>query len=69
VPARIEDLAGIVTIPRTDPQAVVAALVGRGIIVDRRPGVVRLSPYFYNSIEDGEQVVRELVALERTGIS
>ena len=69
VPERIEDLAGIVTIPRADPQAVVAALAGRGIMVDRRPGLVRLSPYFYNSIDDGEHVVRELVVLQRSGIA
>jgi selenocysteine lyase/cysteine desulfurase len=69
VPPRIQDLAGIVTIPRADPPGVVAALAERGIVVDRRPGVVRLSPYFYNSIEDGERVVRELAALERAGIS
>lgn len=69
VPERIEDLAGIVTIPRKDPRAVVAALAERGIVVDRRPGLVRLSPYFYNSIEDGEHVVRELVDLQPSGIA
>ena len=69
VPERIEDLAGIVTIPREDPQAVVAALAGRGIVVDRRPGLVRLSPYFYNTREDGEYVVRELIDLQRSGIA
>ena len=69
VPAQIEDLAGIVTIPRRDPPAVVAALAERGIVVDRRPGVVRLSPYFYNSVEDGEHVIHELVDLQRSGIA
>lgn len=69
VPARVEELAGIVTIPRADPQAVVSALAERGIVVDRRPGLVRLSPYFYNSIEDGERVVGELVALQRAGVA
>jgi selenocysteine lyase/cysteine desulfurase len=69
VPPRMESLAGIVTIPRADPQAVVTALAERGIVVDRRPGVVRLSPYFYNSLEDGEQVAAELAALQREGIA
>ena len=69
VPPRIEDLAGIVTIPRADPRAVVTTLAERGIIVDRRPGVVRLSPYFYNSPEDGERVIAEIAALERAGIA
>ncbi len=69
VPERLEDLAGIVTIPRKDPQGVVAALAERGIIVDRRPGLVRLSPYFYNTLEDGELVVRALADLQRSGIA
>jgi selenocysteine lyase/cysteine desulfurase len=69
IPPRIENLAGIVTIPRADPRAVVAALAERGIIVDQRPGVVRLSPYFYNSPEDGERVIDEIAALARAGIA
>jgi len=68
VPAETRDLAGIVTIPRQNPGAVVAALRDREVIVDSRPGVVRLSPYFYNTPEDGERVVREIAALERQGI-
>lgn len=69
VPVRETDLAGIVTIPRGAPRAVVAALANRKIIVDSRPGVVRLSPYFYNTPEDGEQVVRAMADLERAGIA
>lgn len=68
VPGRAEELAGIVTIPRTDPQAVVAGLARKHIIVDRRPGVVRLSPYFYNTTDDCDRVVAALAELERSGI-
>lgn len=67
-PGRLEDLAGIVTIPRQDPKRVVAALAEQKIIIDARPGVVRLSPYFYNTLDDGERVVREIASLERSGI-
>lgn len=69
VPARIDDLAGILTIPRADPKAVVAALAERNIIVDSRPGLVRLSPYFYNTPDDGEHVVRAIADLGRAGIA
>ncbi len=48
-PERPEERAGIVTIELADPAAVVAGLAERRIIVDHRPGVVRLSPYFYNT--------------------
>jgi selenocysteine lyase/cysteine desulfurase len=69
LPARAEDLAGIVTIPRNDPRAVVAALAQRNIIVDYRPGVVRLSPYFYNTPEDCVLVVDAIADLEKGGIA
>jgi len=68
-PARVEDLAGIVTIPRQDPNAVVASLAGRGIIVDARPGVVRLSPYFYNTPEECARVVEAIADLEKDGVA
>jgi kynureninase len=68
VPGRIENLAGIVTIPRADPRAVVAGLGERAIIVDSRPGVIRLSPYFYNLPEECDQVVDAIMELERAGI-
>ncbi|MHB8733084.1 MAG: aminotransferase class V-fold PLP-dependent enzyme [bacterium] len=58
----VRDLAGILTVPVADPPAAVAALRGDRVIVDARPGVIRLSPYFYNSAEDLE---RALAALRR----
>jgi kynureninase len=59
---RVQDLAGILTVPVPDPAATVAALRASGIIIDARPGVIRLSPYFYNTAEDFE---RALAALRR----
>ena len=40
---------GIVAIEVADPKPVVDELARRGIIVDYRPGIVRLSPAFYNT--------------------
>src|SRR2546426_1079758 len=68
-PAHTEELAGSLTIPRDDPQAVVAALSQRGIIVDARPGLVRLSPYFYNTPEECVGVVAVIADLEKQGIT
>ena len=42
----------IVPIPRPDPKGDVARLAAAGIIADARPGLVRLSPYFYNTPDD-----------------
>ncbi|HLW48890.1 MAG TPA: aminotransferase class V-fold PLP-dependent enzyme [bacterium] len=57
---RVQDLAGILTVPVADPAAAVAGLREHGVIVDARPGVIRLSPYFYNTAEDFERTVAAL---------
>ncbi len=57
---RVEAHAGIITVPMPDPPGVVAALARERIIVDSRPGVVRLSPYFYNTFEDLDRAVAAL---------
>lgn len=57
---RVEAHAGIITVPVPDPPAVVAALARESIIIDQRPGVVRLSPYFYNTFEDLDRAVAAL---------
>jgi selenocysteine lyase/cysteine desulfurase len=44
--------SGIVMLPSANPRADVAALAARRIVADARPGHVRLSPYFYNVVED-----------------
>ena len=56
----VEAHAGIITVSVPDPPAAVAALAKERIIVDQRPGVVRLSPYFYNTLEDIERAVAAL---------
>ncbi len=56
----VEAHAGIITVPVPDPPAAVAALAEKRIIIDQRPGVVRLSPYFYNTLEDIERAVASL---------
>lgn len=44
--------SAIVTIPSPDPQRDVARLAEREIVADARPGHVRISPFFYNTVED-----------------
>ena len=60
VAGRVAAHAGIVTVPVPDPAAAVAGLAGDRVIVDYRPGVVRISPYFYNTVEDIERAVAAL---------
>ena len=59
-PTRAERSA-IVMIALDDPKGAVEHLAGRGIIVDHRPGHVRVSPHFYNLESELDLVIEELV--------
>jgi selenocysteine lyase/cysteine desulfurase len=55
---------GIVSVEAAEPKPVVDGLADRGIIVDYRPGVVRLSPAFYNTEDEvrlAVEALRELI--------
>jgi len=52
--------AGIVAVEVPEPRPVVDALAARKIIVDYRPGIIRLSPAFYNSEDEVRLVVAAL---------
>ena len=52
-----ETRSAIVLVRHPEPGAAVAALGERGIIVDSRPGVVRVSPHFYNTVEEVDGLV------------
>ncbi|HYO50619.1 MAG TPA: aminotransferase class V-fold PLP-dependent enzyme [Chloroflexia bacterium] len=59
-----EQRTPIVLLEFEDPRPAVAGMAQRGIIVDSRPGVVRISPYFYNTIEENEVVIEALKSLQ-----
>jgi cysteine desulfurase / selenocysteine lyase len=44
--------AGIVSVPLPEPVAVRDALRARGVHVEARDGLLRISPHFYNSVDD-----------------
>jgi len=54
--------SAIVMIAMDDPKAAVEHLADAGIIVDARPGYVRVSPHFYNTEAEVDRVVEELVS-------
>ncbi len=49
--------SSIVMIEVDHPEEVVETLIGRNIITDSRPGLLRVSPYFYNTIEENAMVI------------
>lgn len=54
---------GIVAVEVVEPKPAVDALAERGIVVDYRPGIVRLSPAFYNTEEEVAVTVAALAEL------
>ena len=61
--ARAEQRSAIVMIAHRDPRATVDALAAAGIIVDWRPGYVRVSPHFYNTEEEVDRAIDTLAGL------
>lgn len=54
--------SAIVLVRHDEPGAAVARLAERGIVVDNRPGVVRASPHFYNTLDEVDEFVEVLGA-------
>jgi selenocysteine lyase/cysteine desulfurase len=60
IPADPDRQASITLVELADPMLVTRQLAERGIIVDKRPGVIRISPYFYNTLDENEIIVQAL---------
>jgi selenocysteine lyase/cysteine desulfurase len=58
-----ERRSAIVMIEHADPATAVARLAEQGIIVDARPGYVRVSPHFYNTEEEIDRFMRVLAGV------
>ncbi|UCD24043.1 MAG: aminotransferase class V-fold PLP-dependent enzyme [Gemmatimonadota bacterium] len=57
-----DNRTAIVMVPHDDPAGQVKRLADAGIIVDARPGHVRLSPFFYNIKDDNVAAIEVLKA-------
>lgn len=56
-PGEPECRSSIVMLELDQPQEIVKQLIARNIITDSRPGLLRISPYFYNTIEENAVVI------------
>ena len=56
-PQEPERRSSIVMLELEQPEEIVKALAARNIITDSRPGLLRISPYFYNTIEENAIVI------------
>lgn len=67
-PQEPECRSSIVMLELEEPQEVVKELVACNIITDSRPGLLRISPYFYNTIEENGVVIDAIAEiLEKRG--
>jgi kynureninase len=57
--------SSIVMLELDQPQEVVEELVARNIVTDSRPGLLRVSPYFYNTVEENAIVIDALQEILR----
>ncbi|WIG57621.1 MAG: Cysteine desulfurase [Ktedonobacterales bacterium] len=57
--------SSIVMLGLDRPDELVKALSERGIVVDYRPGLLRISPHFYNTVEENQIIVDALDELLR----
>ncbi len=52
--------SAIVTLPHSDPSGAVRRLADARVVADARPGHVRLSPFFYNLVDDNAAAIDTL---------
>ncbi len=62
-PQEPERRSSIVMLELDRPEDIVKELVARNIITDFRPGLLRVSPYFYNTIEENAIVIEAVAEI------
>jgi kynureninase len=62
-PQEPERRSSIVMLEIDQPEQVVKELVARNVITDSRPGLLRISPYFYNTIEENAVVIDSIAEI------
>ncbi len=63
-PLEASKRAGIVMLEVQDPEQTVNVLGERGFTVDYRPGLVRVSPHFFNTMEDVDRLMDVLDSIQ-----
>lgn len=64
-PLDASERGGIVMLRVDQPQHTVAELADRGFTIDHRPGLIRISPHFYNTTEDVDGLMDALADVQR----
>jgi kynureninase len=62
-PRAAAERTAIVTLEHPEPQRAVEALRANGVICDSRPGLIRLSPHYFNTVEEMDRALELLAPL------
>jgi len=62
-PTTAKERTAIVTLEHPNPQQAVEALRSRRVITDTRPGLIRLSPHYFNTLDEIDHVLELLEPL------
>jgi len=62
-PSSAQERTAIVTLEHSDAHGVVDALRARGVISDTRPGLIRLSPHYFNTLDEMDRALELLAPL------
>jgi kynureninase len=62
-PRDADERTPIVTLEHPDPASVVTALRDAGVVCDNRPGLIRLSPHYFNTLEEMDRALALLESL------
>ena len=62
-PTNAQERTAIVTLEHSDAHGAVDALRARGVISDTRPGLIRLSPHYFNTLDEMDRALELLAPL------
>ena len=62
-PSDARERTAIVTVEHPEPQRAVDALRAQGVITDTRPGLIRLSPHYFNTVDEMDRALELLAPL------
>lgn len=66
-PPEFERRGNHVTVDVPNAQAVKEELIGRGFVIDYRPGAgIRIAPHFYNTDDECQAILEEIGAILKT---
>jgi len=64
-PENAAERGGVIMLRLRNPQETVNELAERGFTVDYRPGLLRISPHFFNTLDDVDRVMDEIATIQQ----